>query len=309
MRRSLGRMRWVVGVLGGIYLAGFAWTADETMNADREEIEASAVKFVEAYNERKLDDLLDLFAPDADLLPLDAEPLSGRDALRDLFTAGFGARPKAKISLSVESLRFVTPDVAFEDGTTTSFADGETATSRSRYSLVHVKRDGRWRMKLVRELEEEPLSPYARLQDLEWMLGDWIDEGSDAVVSTSCKWDENKSFLLRDFEVKTQGDVVLKGQQRIGWDPIAKQVRSWVFDNSGGFGEALWTPFEDRWVIKSTGVRPDGKSASATQTVTLLAEGRMEWQTDQRIVGDEELPAFSVTLVRRPPAPATADAK
>lgn len=287
-------------------LVGSALNAQEATDADREQIEQAAVKFVEAFNERKLNDLADLFAKDAEVLRLDEDAIAGANDIRTMFELGFAARPKAKISLTMDSLRFVTSNVAFENGQTVSYADGETPTARSRYTVLHVKQDGRWRMKLVREEEEEPLSPYARLQELEWMLGDWVDEGPDAVIVTSCKWDENKSFLLRDFEVKTRGDVTLKGQQRIGWDAAAKQVRSWMFDDSGGFGEGVWTQVDDRWVIKSTGVRPDGQTASATQILTSLGPGRMEWKTEGRLVGNEPLPPLTVVLVRRAPAPATA---
>ena len=290
----------------GVLLAGTTLCAQEATDADREQLEDAAVKFVDAFNDRKLDEIADLFDKDAELLRLDEDPLEGRDALRAGFEAAFQARPKAKISLAMESLRFVTNVVAFEDGVTVNYADGETPTTRSRYSVVHLKQDGRWRMKLVRELEEEPLSPYARLQELEWMLGEWIDEGADSVVVTSCKWDANKSFLLREFEVKTRGDVTLKGHQRVGWDAAAKQVRSWMFDDNGGFGEGVWTQVDDRWVIKSTGVRPDGLTASATQIVTSLGPGRMEWKMEGRLVGDEPLPPMTIVLVRRAPAPTTA---
>jgi hypothetical protein len=100
-------------------------------------------------------------------------------------------------------------------------------------------------MRLVRELEEEPLTPYARRRHREWMLGDGIDEGADSVVSTTCRWDDKKSFLLRTFEVKTAGDVV----------------------------EGAWTQVDDRWVIKSSGFRSDGRTVSATQIVTPLQSG------------------------------------
>lgn len=296
------RCGWMLGLC--VVCAGLAWSADDERAADRAQIEQAAVAFVEAYNGRQLDKLADLFAPDAEVLQLGEEPVVGRDAIRQAFQAAFAARPKAQLSLSIEALRFITGDVAFEDGTTTNFADGETPATRSRYSVVHVRRDGAWRMKLVRELQEEPLTPYARLQDLEWLLGDWIDEAADSVVATSCRWDENKCFLLRDFEVRTRGEVVLKGQQRIGWDPLGKQIRSWAFDNTGGFGEGIWTQLEDRWVIKSTGVRADGRTASMTQIVAPLSEGRMAWRTEARLVGDEELPPLSVIMVRRAPKPA-----
>ena len=38
--------------------------------------------------------------------------------------------------------------------------------------------------------------------------------------------------------------------QVIGWDPAAKQVRSWVFDSGGGIGEGIWTKQGDKWIKK-----------------------------------------------------------
>ncbi len=127
-------------------------------------------------------------------------------------------------------------------------------------------------MQSVRVVEEEAVSAYGQLQPLEWLVGEWIDEGRNEVVEAKFDWDENKSFLLEEFQVVREGSVVLKGTQRIGWDPQAKQIRSWIFDSAGGFGEAVWTPTDDEWVCKAKGVRSDGTSASATRT--LYASGR-----------------------------------
>ena len=56
--------------------------------------------------------------------------------------------------------------------------------------------------------------------------------------------------------------------QRIGWDPLTKQIKSWVFDSEGGYGDEFWTRKGNQWVIKSTGVLPDGRTASATHVLT-----------------------------------------
>ena len=273
---------------------------------DQLAIEQSAEKFVAAFNKHVLADLAALFAEDAEYLPRGEDPVEGREEIQELFAASFEANPKLQISLSLEAIRLVTSDVAIEEGVTVSFADGETPTTRSRYSVVHVKQKGGWRMKLVRELEEEPLSPYAGLRELEWMIGEWVDEGADSVVSTSCRWDEKKRFLLRSFEVKTRGDVVLKGEQRIGWDAVSKQIRSWTFDDDGGFVEGHWTQVDDRWVIKSAGFRPDGQPVSMTQIVTALDHNRLEWKMESRLLGEEPLPPLTVILARRAPQPTAA---
>jgi uncharacterized protein (TIGR02246 family) len=280
---------------------------EERPDGKEDVIAQSAEKFVAAYNDHNTEELAKLFTEDAELLPLNEDPIYGREAIGKAFSTVFDANPQMKISLAMEAVKFITPDVAFEDGTTINFADGETPTTRSRYAVVHVKQNGVWRMKLVRELEEEPLTPYARLRDLEWMVGEWIDEGPDGVVATSCRWDDRKSFLIRSFQVKTEGDVVLKGEQKIGWDAAAKRVRSWTFDDAGGFAEGTWTQIDDRWVIKSTGFRPDGKTASATAVITPRGDNRVEWKLEERLVGDTPMPSVTVILVRRPPEPAKSE--
>ena len=65
-----------------------------------------------------------------------------------------------------------------------------------------------------------------------------------------------------------QGKPVMSVTQRIGWDPLARQFRSWEFDSEGGFGEGRWSRDGERWVVKHTGVRPEGTTASATNIMT-----------------------------------------
>ena len=71
--------------------------------------------------------------------------------------------------------------------------------------------------------------------------GDWINESADAIVNTSCKWSDDGNFLIRAFTMKTQGQPVLSGTQRIGWDAVKHQFKMWVFDSEGGFGDGYWT--------------------------------------------------------------------
>ena len=65
----------------------------------------------------------------------------------------------------------------------------------------------------------------------------------------------------------------MKGSQRIGWDPSAKRLRSWVFDSEGGFGEGVWSKSGNQWIAKMTGVTSDGKTASSTNVITARLQG------------------------------------
>jgi uncharacterized protein (TIGR02246 family) len=270
-------------------------------NADEEQIRQSVVAFVEQYNAHKADALAALFAADARMVFQDGSEVNGRDEIKSTFGEAFLESPKVAVSVVVDSIKFLTPDVAVEEGSTTLFPDGETLTSRERYTVLHLKRNGRWLMQSVRVVEEESLSAYGQLQPLEWLVGEWIDEGRNEVVKAKFNWDENKSFLLEEFQVVREGSVDLKGTQRIGWDPQAKQVRSWIFDSAGGFGEAAWTPTDDGWIVKAKGVRADGTSASATRTLSRADEDRVIWSATERIDNGEQLPDLAVTMVRKPP--------
>jgi uncharacterized protein (TIGR02246 family) len=270
---------------------------------DEQQIRQAVVAFVEQFNAHKPDALAALFAPDARMVLRDGTEINGRDAIKQSFEAAFGESPKSAVSVVVDSLKFLTPDVAVEEGFTTAFPDGETLTARSRYTVVHLKKEGKWLMQSVRVVEEESLSAYGELQPLEWLLGEWIDEGRTENVEKTFRWDENKSFLLEEFQVVRGGEVVLKGTQRIGWDPQAKQIRSWTFDSAGGFGEATWTPVGDDWVVKAKAVTADGTSASATRTLTRAATDRVIWTATERLAGYDALPDLAVTMVRKPPKP------
>ncbi len=270
-------------------------------NADEEQIRTSVVAFVEQYNAHKVDALAALFASDARMVFQDGSEVNGRDEIKATFEEAFLDSPKAAVSVVVDSIKFLTPDVAVEEGSTTLFPDGETLTSLERYTVLHLKRNGRWLMQSVRVVEEESLSAYGQLQPLEWLVGEWIDEGRNEVVKAKFNWDESKSFLLEEFQVVREGSVVLKGTQRIGWDPQAKQVRSWIFDSAGGFGEAVWTPTDDGWIVKAKGVRSDGSSASATRTLSREDEDRVIWSATERIDNGEQLSDLAVTMVRKPP--------
>jgi hypothetical protein len=136
------------------------------------------------------------------------------------------------------------------------------------------------------------------------MVGDWVEESAEGVVLTSCRWDPGKNFLLEEFTIRAVGKPVLSGTHRIGWDAGRKQVRSWVFDSEGGFGEAAWSRGgEGRWVVRAHGTRRDGRTAEATRVLTRLDDHRMRWESVDRTLGGEAVPDVAFIMVRKPPAP------
>jgi len=158
-------------------------------------------------------------------------------------------------------------------------------------------------MALARDEEGPAPTAHQRLGPLAWLVGDWIDDDGSTVVSSSCRWSEDGNFLLQNFKLKFNGRDTMNVSQRIGWDPLARCIRSWVFDSAGGYGESVWTQDDNIWIIKATGVRPDGTTASATNLLVPSGNDAYVWRSTERVVADELQPPAEVKVIRKPPQP------
>lgn len=275
--------------------------ADAEPQKQESAIRASVAAFVKAYNAHDAKGLAELFLPEAQIVDEDDVTIQGRSEIESLFAGVFEESPESKIEVAIESIRFIGTALAVETGSTTTSAPGETS-ERGRYSVLHVLRDGKWSMGLVRDMPAQP-THREHLQALAWLVGDWIDESREGIVKTSCRWADNESFLLQEITVRQADRDTMKISQRIGWDPLTKRFRAWVFDTEGGYGESLWTPTETGWLIKATSVRSDGSTASATNHVEPTGLDRYVFRSVDRVIGNEVLPPVEVHVVRQPPQP------
>ncbi len=266
-------------------------------------------EFSNAYNAHDAKTLATLFADNGEIGDSAGKLAQGRDAIEHAFAEIFRQHPKAKIAVTVESLRLLGPSLAMEDGRTIvrGLSGGEIECNR--YAVVHVKQDGRWLMASARDLPDSDASAVEQIQQFDWLIGQWIHETPDALVVTTYRWNEAHSAILVDFRIQVGGRPTMTGMQRIGWDPSSRAIHSWVFDSDGGVAEGVYTRDGNRWLIKTTGATRDGRAVSATNVVTKVSSHRMKWLSRDRVVGDEVLPDIAeVTIVRMPPQPAAASA-
>jgi uncharacterized protein (TIGR02246 family) len=267
------------------------------------EVRAAGEQFAQAFQRGKAAEVAALFAPQGELVDEEGTIYKGTQEITSLLTQYFERFPKANLEVTPEAIRLVGDSLALEDGVRVITA-GKESTARLRYEAVWSKsKEGRWLLASIREFADDPPpTPHDRLQPLAWLVGDWVNEGSDSVVKMSYRWSEEGNFLLGSFEFTTAGKSTLKSTHRIGWDPLAGKVRSWLFDADGGFSEGQWTQIDDTWVIKSSSVNPDGTSGNATITYTPNGKDAFSVKGTERIVGDAREPDFDFKIVRQPPA-------
>lgn len=267
-------------------------------------IRAADGRLAQAFSAGKADEMAAIFHPQAEFVDEEGVAYQGRPAIQELLTKYFTKFPGVKVTVEVDSIRVAGP-VALEEGVRTTVTKDETAGARIFYSAVWTKVGNDWQIVSLRDsADDSELSPHDLLEPLAFLVGDWVNEGNDAVVRITYRWSEDQNFLLGDFHVTRAGAVVMHSTQRIGWDPLTGKVRSWMFDSDGGFGEGHWTHVDGSWVIKSTAVLPDGQTGSATITMTPQGKDRYVLKGSDRFAGDERADDFEHVISRQPPQPA-----
>lgn len=277
---------------------------DADQAADEAAIRENAAKFVEAYNRRDSKTMASMWSPEAVYMdPTTGEGVVGRDAIAKQFDYTFAGSEDAKLTVTVDSIEFVSPNVAIEKGSAVvTYAD--YPKEETEYTAVHVKRDGQWLLDRVSEVEipAPPPSNYEHLKELEWMVGSWIDDNEGITIQTDCEWTKNQNFMTRSFAITRGSDAGMSGMQIVGWDPAEKQIRSWTFDSDGAVSEGKWTHKDNRWVILQTGTLHDGGKATVTNIITKLDDDSFTWQSINREANGEVLPNIEEVLVVRAPS-------
>ncbi len=291
-------------VLAGVPVASAQTPAVPPASADEKLIRGVAEAFSQAFAKGDAKAVAALFTATGEAIDIDGAAIRGRAALEAHYTERFQTNPGEKIKTEIELVDFLAPELARQDGRSTIVAADGTQAIASKYTATLVKTQGTWLIASIRELEDPAITPHDRLKELDWLVGDWIEETSDAVINTSIQWTEDKNFLIRSYDIRVAGKSHLKGTQRIGWDPLTRQIKSWVFDSRGGHGEGYWSRNGDQWVIKSRGVHTDGTTTSATQTLSWLNKDQLLWKSTDRTLGGEtrdDIQEFM--MVRKPPEP------
>jgi uncharacterized protein (TIGR02246 family) len=176
-----------------------------------------------------------------------------------------GAGAQAEIKVTDSKIRFLTADVAVEDGASeVVWPDAPGAAPvRGHFHATWVKQGGGWRLASLCEIPEAP-PPNARLAELDWMVGTWTAESDGARLEATVRWNDAGTLLLRDTQALKDGNVVLRASQRIGFDPLSGKLTSRSFDSDGGHAEAVWTKDNDSWVEQASGALGDGRLSSGT---------------------------------------------
>ncbi len=261
-------------------------------------IRTAAKEYVEAVRRGDVDAMRRMWTLDGDYIDASGQTSKAQELFKDRPATSALVVEPANEPVITSTLRFITSDVAIEDGTSDVEVLADGSGQARRFTAVWVKHEGRWLLDSLREATVLSPSPNDRLKPLEWLLGEWVGKADGIEILVSSHWSEGGNYIVRDFIVRGDGREDLSGTERIGWDPASGQIKSWTFDSHGGSGEGYWKYDGEHWVVDSKELMPDGKKSSASALFAPDGEGRFTWEVKSAKVDEVNLPPRRVEFKR-----------
>jgi uncharacterized protein (TIGR02246 family) len=290
---------WFVGAACCL-LPAQAQTAERQQ--DEQAIRRVAQEYLAALARGDAKAMGELWTTDGDVVDEAGRSYPARSVIGPEASEGEAERPVVKLTGS--RIRFLTSDVALEDGSSevSHPAAQGVAPLVGRFTVIWVKQDGKWRLASLRESRTDPPATAAQLAELDWMTGDWTGESGETTLEVSTRWNETHTYLLRDLKVLREGHVVFSGTQRIGWDPISRSIKSWVFDTDGGHGEGVWSKVGDRWIVYGSGVLANGQRTGSINEYWPEGKDAVRWKSRSEQGNQDQTKLLDIQLVRKPAA-------
>jgi uncharacterized protein (TIGR02246 family) len=261
---------------------------------DEAGIRKATAEFLKAVEKGDAKAVAAAWTENGEYIDEDGTTIRGRAALEAAYTKAFAGKKNPKLEVTVESIRFPSKDTAIEEGHAKSYRGNSEQPTINRYSVLHVREGGRWLMAVLREWPEEGTT----LRDLEWLIGTWEAKTDDTHVRTAYAWDAGKNSIRCQITIKGK-DHNAAALQILLRDPRTGHLRSWMFDEDGGFGDAAWTRDGKRWLITANGVQADGGELTATNILTPVDKDTFTWQSTERTLDGEPLPNIPPVKVTR----------
>lgn len=268
----LGQMLWVpFFVLLGM-ACGVDSVAAEQDKSAVDAIRESAESYLKALTGGEAEAIAAHWTENGTFVDESGQTMNAHELIGEQFKAERRGKAIPPPAVESSSIRFITSDVAVEEGLSTWMPPEASRPVKGRYSAIWVNRKGRWLLASLRESALTPIQAAGPLEPLSWMIGEWATLGGELPVRALATWSDNQKFIMLRYTIERERGGVLHAQQRIGWDPSLQQIRSWAFDSDGAIVEGLWRQEDDAWIVETSATSPEGKKSKSVDF--WLPEGR-----------------------------------
>jgi uncharacterized protein (TIGR02246 family) len=297
MHRDRHRQVWCF-----IFLTGLACRAAPHARAAQQDsarvqaIRATARSYLQAMEQGDAEAVKRFWTPDGIVV----DPAGRRVSAHELIDSEF--RPdtpdqRPHVTIEERDIRLLADHVAIEDGVSTVQRSGEAPPVRGRFTVIWVQREDGWKLAELRESAVAVSGP-GPLQELEWLVGDWVSLGHTPPIFITASWSDQAKYIVRRIRIGEEAVEGLHATQRIGWDESEKVYRSWTFVSDGEFSQQRWRREGEAWVVTTEGVRPDGSKMSSVSFWLPEGPGRCAFRSADLSLGGQKLPASTIEFLR-----------
>ncbi len=251
--------------------------------AKDDDVRSVLIKLEAAITSKKADDASSLFSDDISFIDQSGEETRGRAALRERFDQLSKQTTASAIGIHPQNITFPANDVALVVGEVSRKHENQNLPA-SRFSMVLAKKNNVWQINQMTETTMQTVETANRLQELNWLIGEWSAEKPDATAHMIVEWAPSRKFITSKCTIGRTGAQPQVDTQVIGWDPQRKTIISWHFDSNGGFGSGTWSkqPNENKWAADVAGVGADGSNTMASNVFTIKTPDEFVWQSVHR---------------------------
>ncbi len=292
-----------------------------------EEVRAASETFQKAMAKSDTEALAALWTADGDIIDDSGSVVLGRESALQSGPPADGNLAAPNFRITGASIRLLSDSVAIEDGSVEVVVPGASQAHHGRFSATWVKEDDGWKLAGLREWRTDPAENQARLEDLDWLVGDWsvtihgavahaaagngdevtingrkiaVAPASPPTIDMSVRWNPTHTYLLRETRITSPDGGGMEISQRIGRDPLTRQIRSWSFGSDGGHSEAVWALEEGSWVSRVASVLPDGSRASTINHYVYDGKDGCTFQSFPTHAGADQPTPVTMTMTRKP---------
>jgi uncharacterized protein (TIGR02246 family) len=280
-------MKWLFAIAGVTAAAGLLVTARSQTRApgggaDEASIRQSARDFEAAYNRGDAKAVAALWTENGESRDADGRTTIGRAAIEAAYAAAFKANPGVKVEVLIKSVRFPAKDVAVEEGLLRFSRGPKDLPATSSYVAVHAREGGQWKI----ALSSEAGVGIERVEDLDWLLGEWTAKVKVDAVTFKFAREAGKPAVTGTVARTAPGKEPVTGTIRIAADPETGQIRSWSFEDDGAHGQGLWSCDGKSWLVDARGVLADGTPTAERIVLQRVDADVITWRAIDRMVGD-----------------------
>src|SRR5262249_28414223 len=128
-----------------------------------------------------------------------------------------------------------------------------------------------------------------RLEDLDWLLGEWTSTAKKDSVKFTFARDPKKAAITGTFTRTPAGKEPVSSSVRIALDPETGQIPSWGFEDDGAHHQSLGTGDGRSGVLDCRGVLADGTPTAERIVLMRAGPDTITWRAIDRVVGETAL--------------------